>query len=173
MLITSNNLQSIESTKQKLHQTFKMKDLGGAKPTGTLLEYNLKLTVKELDDITNIAFGVQTLSQFMQQPKSSHWEAALRIVRYVKKEPDMGVLMSSEKSNTLSAYCDADWASCPNTRKSVTEFIVKHGNSLISWKSKKQNTVSRSSTKAEYISMAWTVAELTWLIRLFKELGQK
>ncbi|XP_033513338.2 uncharacterized protein [Nicotiana tomentosiformis] len=161
MLITSNNLQSIESTKQKLHQTFKMKDLGGAKPTGTLLEYNLKLTVKELDDITNIAFGVQTLSQFMQQPKSSHWEAALRIVRYVKKEPDMGVLMSSEKSNTLSAYCDADWASCPNTRKSVTEFIVKHGNSLISWKSKKQNTVSRSSTKAEYISMAWTVAELT------------
>ncbi|XP_070055599.1 uncharacterized protein [Nicotiana tomentosiformis] len=95
-LITGNNLQLIESTKQKLHQTFK--GLGGAKPMKTPFEYNQKLIVKELDDITC------TLSKFVQQPKSSHWEAALRIVRYVKKEPDMGVMMSSEKSNTLSAY---------------------------------------------------------------------
>lgn len=88
----------------------------------------LYLTLTRLD----IAFAVQTLSQFMQYPKRSHWEASLRIVRYIKREPGMGVLMSSKKSNKITTYCDADWASCSNTRKSVTGFIVKNGDSLIS-----------------------------------------
>lgn len=81
--------------------------------------------------------------------------------------------MSSEKDNVLAAYCDAEKASCPNTRKSVTGFLIKHENSLISWKSKKQNSISRSSTEAKYKSMAWTVAKLVWLAGLFKELGTK
>lgn len=98
-------------------------------------------------------------------------EAALRVVRYLSLEPGLGVLMSSTGSNELTAYCDADWASCPNTRKSITGYMVKYGESLISWKSKKQNTISRSSAEAEYRSLASTVAELTWLLGLFKELG--
>uniref|UniRef100_A0A0V0H7G2 Putative ovule protein n=1 Tax=Solanum chacoense TaxID=4108 RepID=A0A0V0H7G2_SOLCH len=74
----------------------------------------------------------------MQHPKTSHWEAALRIVKYVKNSPGLGVLLKRETGPLeLTGYCDSDWASCPNTRRSVTGYIVKLGDSLISWKSKK------------------------------------
>ena len=81
-------------------------------------------------------------------------------MRYIKREPGLGILLSSKNSNKLSVYCDADWASCPNTRRSVSGFIVKHGETLLSWKSKKQNVVSRSSAEAEYRSMKNAVSEL-------------
>lgn len=71
----------------------------------------------------------------------------------------------------MSAFCDADWASYPNTRKSVTGYLVKFGDSLIYWKFKKQSTISRSSAEAEYRSLASTVAQVIWLLGLFKELG--
>lgn len=79
----------------------------------------------------------------MQHPKVSHREAALMIVWYIKKSPVLGIyLRKCGISIELTRYCDSNWASCPNTRKSVTGYIVKLGDSLISWKSKKQQTVS-------------------------------
>ncbi|XP_019267582.1 PREDICTED: uncharacterized protein LOC109244875 [Nicotiana attenuata] len=119
----------------------------------------------------DLAFSVQTLSQFMQQPKNSHMEAATRIVRYVNNHPGQGLLLSSSSKGTLKAYCDADWAACQNSRKFVTGYLIKLGDSLVSWKSKKQTTVSRSSAEAEYRSLAATVAELVWLVGLIKEIG--
>ncbi|KAL3354312.1 hypothetical protein AABB24_018787 [Solanum stoloniferum] len=73
----------------------------------------------------DIAFSVQTLSQFLQDPKKSHMKAAVRVVRYVKNQPRLGVLLSSSSEEKVSAYCDADWASCPQTRRSVTGYFVK------------------------------------------------
>ncbi|XP_019240162.1 PREDICTED: uncharacterized protein LOC109220154 [Nicotiana attenuata] len=110
----------------------------------------------------DISFSVQTLSQFMQKPNKSHMEAALRIVRYIKNQPGQGILLSSIYNNTVSAYCDADWAACPNSRKSISGYLIKLGYSLTTWKSKKQTTVSRSSAEAEYRSLASTVAEVIW-----------
>jgi len=109
----------------------------------------------------------------MHSPKTSHMDAAMRLVRYVKKAPGLGILMSSNVDNQLTAYCDADWASCPNNRKSITGYMITYGSSLISWKSKKQDTISRSPTEAKYKSLASTVAEIVWLVGLFKELGVK
>lgn len=117
----------------------------------------------------DIAFGVQILNQFLQQPKKSHMEATLRIVRYIKSQPGQGVLFSSKHNTTIIAYCDADWASCPHTTKSISGYLVKLRDTLVSWKSNKQTTISRSSIESEYTSMATIVTELVWLLGLIKE----
>uniref|UniRef100_A0A3Q7FNF9 GAG-pre-integrase domain-containing protein n=1 Tax=Solanum lycopersicum TaxID=4081 RepID=A0A3Q7FNF9_SOLLC len=171
--------------------------LSGARPSLTPLETNMKLTsadyMQDVHDelftdinkyqrligkllyLTNIrpdiAFSVQCLSQFMQKPTLSHWNATLKVVKYVKTAPGLGILMSSDKQAQLTNFCDADWAACPNTRRSVTGYLLKYGKSLIAWKSKKQNTVSRSSAEAEYRSLATLTAEVVWVNNLFKELG--
>ncbi|XP_055814230.1 secreted RxLR effector protein 161-like [Solanum dulcamara] len=117
-----------------------------------------------------IAYSVQTLSQFLQDPKHTHMEATLRIVKYLKQQPVKEVLLSSNGSLLMTAYCDADRASCPMSRRSVTGYLIKLGNSLITWKSKKQINVSRSSTESEYRSLATTLSEIIWLSGLLKEL---
>nr|XP_018634657.1 uncharacterized mitochondrial protein AtMg00810-like [Nicotiana tomentosiformis] len=173
--------------------------LVGAKCVGALLVLSYKLTSSEFDkhigDISDallgdlsfyqrllgrllyltitrpdIAYAVQNLSQFMHSPKVSHMEVVVCLVRYIKSSPGMGILMSVVADNTLPAFCDADWDSCSITRRSVTGYMVKFDTSPISWKSKKQTTISRSSAEAEYQSLASIVAELVWLAGLFKEL---
>lgn len=118
----------------------------------------------------DISFSIQTLSQFLQQPKRSHMDVALRIVKYIKQQPGQGILLSSNPNNEVTAYCDADWAACPITRRSVTGYVIKLGESMVSWKAKKQTTISRSAAEAEYRSLASTVAELVWLVGMLKEL---
>ena len=109
----------------------------------------------------------------MHSPKTSHMEAAMRLVRYVKSEPGLGILMASTGGSELKVFCDADWGACINSRRSITGYLVQYGDSPISWKSKKQVTVSRSSAEAEYRAMASTVSEVVWIVGLFDELGVK
>ncbi|XP_019066478.1 uncharacterized mitochondrial protein AtMg00810-like [Solanum lycopersicum] len=119
----------------------------------------------------DISFSTQTLSQFLHQPKKSHIDAALRVIKYLKRQPRQGLLLSSDSNELVSAYCDDAWASCSITRKSVTGYMVKIGKSLVSWKAKKQTTVSRSSVEAEYRSLASRVSELVCLLGMLKEVG--
>lgn len=100
-------------------------------------------------------------------------EAAHRIVRYLKGSVGQGIWMKPHRITDIVCWCDSDsdWAACPNTKKSVTGYVIQLGGSLVSWKSKKQHTISRSSAEAEYRSMASAVAELTWLEGLFTDLG--
>lgn len=88
----------------------------------------LYLTVTRPD----IEYIVQILSQFLQQPKKSHMNATLRIVRYIKSKPGQGLLLASNRRDVLTAYCDVDWAFCDFSRKSITGFIIKLGDSLVS-----------------------------------------
>ncbi|KAK4383963.1 Retrovirus-related Pol polyprotein from transposon RE2 [Sesamum angolense] len=118
----------------------------------------------------DLSFAVQQLSQFLQHPTDQHWTAALHIVRYLKGAPDTGLFFPASNSLHLSAYTDADWGACVDSRRSVTGYCVFLGSSLISWKSKKQNTVSRSSAEAEYRAMAATVCELQWISFLLRDL---
>ena len=93
------------------------------------------------------------------------------MVRYLKGKPGQGVFLQANINLQLSAYCDSDWASCPLTRRSLTGYLVFLNSSPISWKTKKQHTVSRSSVEAEYRSMAAATCELKWIKGLLKSLG--
>ena len=109
---------------------------------------------------SDITYGVQQLNQFIGAPCKPHWKAALHLLRYLKGFPSQGLFYPHAYSLQLEAYSDADWASCLDSRHSHIGHCIFLGSSLISWKTKKQNTVSRSSAEAEYISMAMTLCEL-------------
>ncbi|KAK8943245.1 hypothetical protein KSP39_PZI009083 [Platanthera zijinensis] len=119
----------------------------------------------------DIACAISKVSQFMAAPTMSQWDSVLRIVRYVKKDPGLGIAYKSRGHSNLKAYSDSDWAGCLATRKSTTEFTVFMGGNLISWKSKKQTTVARSSAEAEYRVMSHTVAEIMWVRQNLCEIG--
>ena len=99
----------------------------------------------------------------MHAPRDVHWAAVKRILRYVCGTMDLGVTLHASTDTALIAYSDADWAGCPDTRRSTSGYCVYLGPSLISWSSKRQPTVSRSSAEAEYRAMANAVAECSWL----------
>ncbi|KAF5459175.1 hypothetical protein F2P56_023153 [Juglans regia] len=110
----------------------------------------------------DLCYAIQLLSQFMSHPTTSHLATAHKILKYIKAAPGQGILLSSSSSLQLRAYCDSDWVSCPDTRRSITGYCIFLGASLVSWKSKKQSVVSLSSVEAEYRSMASTCSEITW-----------
>ncbi|XP_019229707.1 PREDICTED: uncharacterized protein LOC109210707 [Nicotiana attenuata] len=97
--------------------------------------------VGKLNFLTNtrldIAYRVQLLSQFMQAPRDTHLTTAFHLLRYLKKDPSLGVFFSNSPDCSIKAYFDSDWAACPDSRRSVTGYIVLVGDSPISWKSKK------------------------------------
>ncbi|GJT59660.1 ribonuclease H-like domain-containing protein [Tanacetum coccineum] len=93
-----------------------------------------------------------------------------RILRYIRGTIDHGLQLFSASTTSLVAYSDADWAGCPTTRRSTSGYCVFLGNNLLSWSSKRQHTLSRSSAEAEYRGVANAVAETCWLRNLLREL---
>ncbi|KAF5462328.1 hypothetical protein F2P56_018347 [Juglans regia] len=109
----------------------------------------------------DLSYSMNLLSQFLDTPRVSHYDAVIKILKYVKGTPGEGIFLPANSTLDLVAYSDANWANCPDTRRSTTGFCVFIGNSLVSWKSNKQQTISRSSAKSEYRAMATVVCELT------------
>jgi len=106
----------------------------------------------------------------MHDPRETHLAALKRILRYVRGTLHLGLVLRPCQQEDLVVYSDADWAGCPDTRKSTSGYAVFLGDNLISWSSKRQNTVSRSSAEAEYRAVANAVAEASWLRQLLSEL---
>jgi histone deacetylase 1/2 len=121
----------------------------------------------------DIAFAVQQVCLHMHAPRDVHLAMLKRVLRYIKGNPRIGILLRATPSCELTAYTDADWAGCPDTCRSTSGFCVFMGESLVSWSSKRQTTVSRSSAEAEYRGVANAVAECTWLRHLMGELQCK
>ena len=113
---------------------------------------------------------MSVVSQLLQSPCDSHWHAAVRILRYVKGTPGQGVLYENRGHTQIVGYSDADWAGSPTDRRSTSGYCMFIEGNLISWKSKKQDAVARSSVEAEYRAMALTTCELIWLKHLLQEL---
>ncbi|KAI3825951.1 hypothetical protein L1987_07722 [Smallanthus sonchifolius] len=144
-----------------------------SKPVGNPIEQNIVITDKqnsfkedsELSDVTgyqkligkliyltltrpDISYTVGCLSQFMHKPLNSHLKIAMRLLRYLKGSPGKGCMFSKSDHLKITAYADSDWGKCLATRRCISGFCVYLGNTLVSWKSKKQPTVSRSSAEA-------------------------
>uniref|UniRef100_A0A2N9EKF8 Reverse transcriptase Ty1/copia-type domain-containing protein n=1 Tax=Fagus sylvatica TaxID=28930 RepID=A0A2N9EKF8_FAGSY len=117
----------------------------------------------------DIAFAVNRVCQFMHQPSTIHFAAAKRILRFLKGTLDKGILFQPGPL-ALTAFTDADWAGDTSDRRSTSGVVVFLGNNPITWLSKKQHTVSRSSTEAEYRSLATGAAELAWLRQVLCDL---
>lgn len=102
----------------------------------------------------DIAYSVNKVCQFLHSPTSVHWTAVKRILRYLNHIASTGMVIRKSSSTLVSAFSDADWAGCPDDRKSTGGYAVFFGSNLISWSARKQATVSRSSTEAEYKALA-------------------
>jgi len=159
-------------------------------PTATPVEARNKLSAFEGAPVTNpseyrslagalqyltltrpdLAFAVQQVCLFMHDPREPHLALIKRILRYVKGSLSAGLHLGSGVVDKLTAYSDADWAGCPDTRRSTSGFCVYLGDNLVSWSSKRQTTVTRSSAEAEYRAVAHVVVECCWLHQLLQEL---
>ncbi|XP_020674473.2 uncharacterized protein LOC110093814 [Dendrobium catenatum] len=122
------------------------------------------LTLTRLD----IQFARNQLSQFMHNPLNVHFETLKRLLRYIKGTIDKGISLYRD-SLILSGYVDSDWATNSHDRKSITGYCYFMGKSIISWQVKKQTSVARSSTEAEYRALATAATKMIWLRRLLED----
>lgn len=118
----------------------------------------------------DIAFAVNRLSQFTSRPTINHWSAVKRLLRFLIGTFDTGLFLRRDSKCDLHAFSDADWAGNPDDRTSTSANIIFLGRNPIAWSSKKQKSVARSSTEAEYKSVASTSADVTWVRNLLAEL---
>ncbi|KAA3465088.1 Retrovirus-related Pol polyprotein from transposon TNT 1-94 [Gossypium australe] len=118
----------------------------------------------------DIAFAVNKVCQFMHTPLDSHFKAIKRILRYLQATIDHGVHFTAASHLSIVGYSDASWGNDPDDRQSTSGFCIFLGGNPVSWGSKKQHVVSRSSAEAEYRSLAHAAAEVTWLESLLGEL---
>ncbi|CAJ2637826.1 unnamed protein product [Trifolium pratense] len=162
----------------------------GAKPAKTLLDPSVKLhqdTSPPFEDIASyrrlvgkllyltttrpdIAFVTQQLSQFLTSPTQAHYDTACRVVKFLKGSPGRGLYFSRTSKLQLLGFTDANWVGCLDTRRSTSGYCFFLGSSLISWRAKKQHTIARSSSEAEYCALSFAACELQWLAYLLKDL---
>ncbi|KAL9811798.1 putative RNA-directed DNA polymerase [Arabidopsis thaliana] len=135
-----------ESVGPKIQNPTLYRSLAGA------LQY---LTITRPD----ISYAVQQVCLFMHDPRESHLHALRRLIHYIKGSTSQGLSITKSPSTKLVAYSDVDWAGCLNTRRSTSGYCVFLGDTLISWSSKRQGSVSRSSAEAKYKAVANAVVE--------------
>ena len=107
----------------------------------------------------------------MADPGPAHWMAVKRILRYLQGTRNHGLVFTAGDQDMLLGFSDSDWAGDIVTRRSTSGYVFKLGQSTISWSSKRQQTVAKSSTEAEYVALAMATQEVVWLRRLLSDLG--
>ncbi|CAH9095246.1 unnamed protein product [Cuscuta europaea] len=121
----------------------------------------------------DIAFAVSMVSQFMHNPFQEHLDATYRILRYLKSCPGKGLFFKRSDNRNVEAFTDADYAGSITDRRSTSGYCTYVWGNLVTWRSKKQNIVARSSAESEFRSMANGICELLWIKRMMSELNME
>ena len=121
----------------------------------------------------DIAYFVSVVSQYMSSSTVDHWAAVKQILCYLKGASGCGILYNNHGHNRIEGFSDLDWVGSKEDRRSTLGYCVFVGRNLISWKSKKQSVVSRSSAGSKYRAMTQSVCEIMWLHQLLMEVGIK
>ncbi|KAL7277842.1 hypothetical protein ACG7TL_008787 [Trametes sanguinea] len=119
----------------------------------------------------DISFAVQQLAQFLDCFGDAHWEAAKRVIQYLKGTRSLALELGGTRIACLLGYFDSDWARCPDTRRSIGGYCFSLGSGMISWAARKQATTADSSTEAEYIAAAEAAKECVWLRAILAAIG--
>ncbi|XP_020532438.2 uncharacterized mitochondrial protein AtMg00810-like [Jatropha curcas] len=120
---------------------------------------------------SDVSFTVNRLCQFMHAPTQNHFQALKRVMRYLKGTIYYGLFLRRHSAHKLTTFSDSDWGGSLENGRSTTAYVLYLGSNVISWKSTKQKTVSRSSTEVEYKALANAAAELIWVQNLLKDLS--
>ncbi len=162
------------------------------KPISIPLEQNVKLSAYEgdlVEDTTmyrrivgsliymtitrpdlNYVVGVE--NQFMQTPQKPHLDIVRHILKYIKHTLQCGIFYEAKSQLQVHGYMDVHWAGNVSDRRLISGFMFSFGNGVVSWNSKKQPTVTLSSTEAEYRGAAIVACEVVWLQKLLSDFGQ-
>lgn len=122
----------------------------------------------------DISFSVNYLSRFQNCYNETHYKYALRILKYLYLTKDLKLIYKrNENVNILDCYVDADWAGDALDRKSTTGYVIRLFGNVIYWKSRKQKSVTKASTFAEYVALSEAVSELKFIKELLKTFNVK
>ncbi|XP_026420348.1 uncharacterized protein LOC113316365 [Papaver somniferum] len=144
LICASTNLEMVEEFKKSMIKRFEMTDLG-------LMKYFLGIqvnqsqygiTLSQEKYATDLLKKFRVLSRFMHDPSKTHYTAAKRVLRYVKGTKNFCLNYSKEEDNSLVGYTDSDWAGSIDDRKSTSGYDISPGSKVITWSSKKKNTVA-------------------------------
>ena len=182
------------SHRQYIEDILERDGMANCRPVSTPIEANLKLPKISAAEVNvteyqrmlgsimyamlgtrpDLAYAVGTLSQYSACPGEQHLHALKRVFRYLRGTSDTQLTFSGRDKSTQSPICyaDADWASDPNDRRSISGYTFVFCGGAISWSSWKQHSTALSSTEAEYMAASNATKEALWLRSFLSELGQ-
>ncbi|RVX07414.1 Retrovirus-related Pol polyprotein from transposon RE1 [Vitis vinifera] len=197
IILSGNDMEELQNLKKYLSEEFEVKDLGNLKYFLGMEVARSRKGIKKLGiekestpvdrgryqrlvgrliylshTRPNIGFAVSAVSQFMHSPTEEHMEAVYRTLRYLKMTPGKGLFFKKTENRDTEVYSDADWTGNIIDRRSTSGYCSFVWGNLVTWRSKKQSVVARSSAEAEYRALAQGICEGIWIKRVLSELGQ-